>query len=81
MLTDEFEADAMEGLEHIENKQNISHLVEQLNRDLKKKTAKKKSWRNKLELKTEPWIWITILIILLLVITSYVIIHLHLQRQ
>ena len=81
MLANEFETDAMDGLQALQNTQNISHIVEQLNNDLKKKTAKKNSRREKLEIKAELWIWIAILIILLLVVISYVIIHQVLQHQ
>ena len=80
MLADDFEADAMEGLQSLENTNNITHIVDQLNSDLKKRTAKKKSRRDKLALKTEPWIWVAILIILLLVVISYVIIHRSIQH-
>ena len=42
MLATDFADDAMEGLQEIKNKQKISSLVEQLNRDLHKKLEKKK---------------------------------------
>jgi phosphatidate phosphatase PAH1 len=79
MLDNEFEAEAMEGLQSMSNKQNVSYLVEQLNRDLHKKTAQKKSRREKLRLKSDPWIWISILILLLLIVVSYLIIHQYLK--
>ncbi|HYH13951.1 MAG TPA: hypothetical protein VD794_01940 [Flavisolibacter sp.] len=79
MLDNDFEADAMEGLQSMPNNQNVSFLVEQLNRDLRKKTAEKKSRRDKLRLKSDPWIWVSILIILLLIVISYVIIHKYLR--
>jgi hypothetical protein len=80
MLADDFETDALDGLQAIQNTNNISHIVEQLNSDLRKKTTIKKNRRQKLEVKAEPWIWIAILIILLLVVISYIIIHQHLQQ-
>lgn len=79
MLEADFEADAMEGLQNLPNTQNVSFLVEQLNRDLRKKTAQKKSRREKLRLKSDPWIWISILIILLLIVISYLVIHFYLK--
>lgn len=79
MLENDFEADAMEGLQNLANAQNVSYLVEQLNRDLKKRTTQKKSRREKLRLKSDPWIWVTILITLLLIVVSYLIIHQYLK--
>lgn len=79
MLENDFEADAVEGLQNLPNTQNVSYLVEQLNRDLRKKTAQKKSRREKLRLKSDPWIWVSILIILLLIVISYLIIHQYLK--
>lgn len=80
MLEGEFEADALEGLQEIRNKKDLSHIIDSLNRDLKKKTEKRKQFRDKLKLKEEPWLWITLLIILLLVILSYVIIHFQMKQ-
>lgn len=79
MLESDFEADAIEGLQSLPNTQDVSYLVEQLNRDLRKKTAQKKSRREKLRLKSDPWIWVSILIILLLIVISYLVIHQYLK--
>lgn len=74
LLDDEFETEALEGLQNFDDKRNISSLVEGLNSDLKKKTSKKKAWRQKREIKVEPWLLLTIIIFLLLIIISYIII-------
>jgi hypothetical protein len=42
MMGDDFEADALEGLQEFKNKKNLSLLVDQLNADLKRRTEKKK---------------------------------------
>ena len=42
MLGSDFTDDAMDGLQDIKNKKDLSSLVEQLNRDLHKKLEKKK---------------------------------------
>jgi hypothetical protein len=81
MLEDDFESDAMEGLEKIKDKKQLSFLVEQLQRDLKKKTEKKKRFREKLQLKLDPWLIILIVLILLLVIISYILIHKSIQSS
>ena len=80
MLGSEFTDDAMEGLHEIENKRNISSLVDQLNRDLQNKLEKKKKRREKFRFKDQPWLYITIFIILLLIILSYVVVQRMLQQ-
>lgn len=75
LLDDEFEADAVEGLQNIQNTKEIPELVEQLNHDLKKRTAKKKKGFLKPEAKVESWLLLTIVIILLLVILSFLVIY------
>ena len=80
MMTTNFNDDAMEGLQEIKNKENISSLVEQLNRDLHKKLERKKKKREKLRFKDQPWLYVAILIILLLIVLSYIVIHRMLQQ-
>jgi len=80
MLASEFGDDAMEGLQEIKNKKDISLLVEQLNRDLHKKLEKKKQRREKFRIKDQPWLYITIVIILLLIVLSFVVVYRMLQQ-
>jgi hypothetical protein len=75
LLDDEFETEALEGLQNFKDKRNISALVESLNIDLKKKTAKKKKWRQKREIKLDPWMLIAIILILAIAIISFFIIY------
>ena len=75
MLDSEFTNDAVEGLQEIKNKERLSSLVDQLNRDLHKKLDKKKKRREKLRFKDQPWLYVAIVIILLLIILSYIVIH------
>ena len=74
-LDDEFEADALDGLQDFSNKAKIAGLVEQLNQDLKKKTEKKKKRVHKRVASIEPWLLITIVLILLIVVISFFIIR------
>ena len=74
MAQDEFMNDAVEGLENFRNKKDLSLLVQQLNRELKKQTEKKKAKREKRKLKDQPWLYITIVTLLLLVIIAYIVI-------
>jgi uncharacterized membrane protein SirB2 len=52
----------------------MSISVEQLNRDLQKQLAKKKSRKEKRILKDQPWIYYTIIILLALIVIGYLVI-------
>src|SRR6476469_2898886 len=60
MMDHEFDADALDGLQQLKDTSKISVLIHQLNRDLRKKTEKKKRFREKLQLRVEPWLIITL---------------------
>ncbi len=79
MADDEFMNDAMEGLENFKNKKDLSLIVQQLNSELKKQTAKQKAKKEKRKLKDQPWLYITIVTLLLLIIISYVVIKKYLN--
>jgi hypothetical protein len=79
LLESEFTDDAVEGLKEINDKKQIAYMVEMLNRDLKKKLAKKKQRREKMRIKDQPWLYISILILILLVVISYIVIRRYLQ--
>jgi len=80
MAADDFVNDAVEGLEHFNNKKDLALLVEQLNKDLKKQTAKKKQLKEKRRLKDQPWLFISIIILLLLLVISFVMIKKYLDN-
>ena len=80
MMDSDFDADALEGLQGMQDKRKLNFMLEQLNADLKKKTEKKKRFRQKLELKLDPSVIISIVIILLLAVSSYLVIHRLLQK-
>src|SRR5688572_15203268 len=75
LLDNEFAGDALEGLQAMRDKQQISFMVEMLNRDLKKKTEKKRKRREKMQLKDQTWLYISVIIVILLIIISYVVVH------
>jgi hypothetical protein len=75
LIQNEFDDDALEGLQEIRDKQQIQYMVEMLNRDLKKKTARKKKMREKMKIKDQPWLYISILILFLLIAISYLVIR------
>ena len=75
LMENEFADEAMEGLQEIKDKEQIQYMVEMLNRDLKKKTEKKKLRREKMKIKDQPWLYVSILILIILIVISYVVIH------
>jgi anti-sigma factor RsiW len=78
MADDEFMNDAVEGLENFRNKKDVSLMVQQLNSELKKQTAKKKARKEKRRLKDQPWLYISIVTLLLLIIVAYLVIKKYL---
>ena len=75
IMENEFASDALEGLGQFKDKHHLQALVEQLNKDLKKKTEKKKAAQEKRKIGLDPWVIITIVLILVLVDISYYIIQ------
>jgi hypothetical protein len=75
MLDSDFDSDAVEGLQEFGDKKKIAPLVEQLKKELKKKTEKRKRSRRKLQLQVEPWLIIAIVLILVIVVLGYIVIH------
>lgn len=73
LMQDEFDDDALEGLQEIKDKQQIEYMMEMLNRDLKKKTAKKKKYREKMRIKDQPWLYFSLLILILLIVICYIV--------
>jgi hypothetical protein len=74
LMQDEFNDDAMEGLQDFKDKEQLQYMVEMLNRDLKKRTAKKKKRRENMKIKDQPWLLVSILILLLLIVICYIVI-------
>jgi hypothetical protein len=75
LADNEFASDALDGLQAFSDKKQVSHMVEMLNRDLKKKTERKKQRREKMKLPDQTWIIISVVIVIILVIISYVVVH------
>lgn len=75
MMGDDFDSDALDGLQEFQNKKNLATLVNQLNTDLKNRTEKKKRFKEKLKLKLDSNLLVPLVIILLLIILSYLILH------
>ena len=81
MADSEFVNDAVEGLEEVKDKKDVSAFVDQLNANLKKELEKKKKRKLKRTFKDQPWTYISILLILLLVIISFIVIRNYLDSR
>lgn len=77
ILDNEFATDAIDGLQDFGDKKKLAFVMEQLNNDLKIKTARKKARRERRNIQSEPWLLITLAIILLLIVVCYFIIFRH----
>ena len=78
MADDAFMNDAVEGLEDIKNKNDLTRYIEQLNHGLKKQLEKKNKRKEKRKLQDQPWLYLTIVILLILIVISFVVIKKHL---
>ncbi len=81
VLNNDFEADALEGLQTIKDEKHLNSIVIKLNRDLKKKTKSARNFRYIKPLQNEPWLYITLAILLMLIVICYFIIHIHLYHS
>jgi len=74
MVDNDFENEAMEGLQDITAKKDLSVYVDQLNKELNQYIQQKKQRRERRRLKDDPWIYLAIFLILVLVVMGYVVI-------
>jgi len=79
MADSDFVNDAVEGLEEVKNKKDLSLFVEQLNTNLHKQLDKKKKRKQKRALKDQPWLYLTIVLLLLLIIICFIVIKKYLD--
>lgn len=75
MAGSSFTNDALEGLQHIKDKNKLQAYVDQLNKELHNHLQKKKLRREKKRLPEYSWIYFTIVFILVLCIAGYIIIR------
>ena len=79
LLNNDFDEDAVEGLQEFKDKEQLRYMVEMLNRDLKTRTEKKKKRREKMKIKDQPWLYISIIILFILIAISYMVIKKMMQ--
>lgn len=71
--------DAVEGLEKFKDKKELYSFVEQLNKNLKNQIEKKKTIKQKRQLKDMPWLYFSIIMIITIVLISFFVIWKHLK--
>ena len=79
MTDSEFVNDAVEGLEQLKDKKDISSYIAELNSNLHKQLEKKKKRKEKRRLKDQPWLYLAIILIFALLITCFIVIKKHLD--
>ena len=79
MIDDPFLNDAVEGLDVIENKKDLTLLASELNQRLKKQIEKKKQQKEKRKFTMDPATYVAIFTILLLIIIAFIVIKKYLQ--
>ena len=81
MADSDFVNDAVEGLEDVKNKKDLSLFVEHLNTNLNKQLDKKKKRKQKRALKDQPWLYLAVIILLMLIVICFIIIKNRLDSQ
>jgi|KBSMisStandDraft_5_1062788.scaffolds.fasta_scaffold00750_14 ferric-dicitrate binding protein FerR (iron transport regulator) len=81
MADSKFTNDAVEGLQALKNKKDITFLVHDLNKNLHQQLRDRKKSKEKRRIKEDQWTYLAIIIILVLVVISYVVIKKVQQRR
>ena len=75
MIDNNFESEALEGLQTIKNKKDLDVYVTELNKELNKYLQVKKQRRDKKKIKEIPWSYLAIVVVLILIIIAYLVIQ------
>jgi ferric-dicitrate binding protein FerR (iron transport regulator) len=74
MVDNEFENEALEGLQQLAGKKNLEGYVDQLNKELHQYIRDKKSRREKRKIDNSFWVYTAIVFILLVIILAWMVI-------
>jgi hypothetical protein len=75
MIDNNFESEALEGLQTVKNKKDLDVYVSQLNKELNQYLQQKKYRRDRKKIKEIPWFYLAIIIVLLLIIIASLVIQ------
>jgi anti-sigma factor RsiW len=74
MVDNDFENEALEGLQQMSGKKNLDTYVDQLNKELTQYIKQKKQRRDKRVIKNPFWVYVAVAFILLIIILAYMVI-------
>ena len=75
MIDNNFESEALEGLEIVKDKNSLESYVNGLNKQLNQYLKEKKQRRDRKKIKEIPWAYVAIVFVLLLVVIAYFVIQ------
>jgi ABC-type bacteriocin/lantibiotic exporter with double-glycine peptidase domain len=75
MIDNNFENEALEGLQTVKNTKDLEAYVNQLNKELNQYLQQKKHRRDRRKIKEIPWSYLAIVIVLLLIFIAYLVIQ------
>ncbi len=75
IVDNNFENEALDGLQIVKDKKDLDAYVNQLNKELNQYLQQKKQRRDRKKIKEIPWSYLAIVLVLLLIIIAYVVIQ------
>jgi len=75
MVDNNFENEALDGLQIVKDKKDLEAYVNQLNKELNQYLQQKKQRRDRKKIKEIPWSYLAIVLVLLLIIIAYLVIQ------
>jgi len=75
MIDNNFESEALEGLQTVKDTKDLEAYVAQLNKELNKYLQQKKQRRDRRKIKEIPWAYLAIVVVLLLIVIAYFVIQ------
>lgn len=75
IVDNNFENEAIDGLQIVKDKKDLDAYVVQLNKELNQYLQQKKQRRDRKKIKEVPWAYLAIVVVLLLIIIAYFVIR------
>ena len=75
MIDNNFESEAIEGIQKVKNQKELQAYVDQLNKDLHSYISQKRQRREKRKIREAPWAYLAVFLILILIIIAYFVIQ------
>ena len=75
MIDNNFESEAIEGIQKVKNQKELQAYVDQLNKDLHSYISQKRQRREKQKIREAPWAYLAVFLILILIIIAYFVIQ------